>query len=75
MKCLESVMSEIKKTVIVERMIGGRRHEDTEDAYEVIETRNTLIAAVGEDITTERLQDLITRPAIDVIIKRNRHTL
>lgn len=68
-------MSEIKKTVIVERMIGGRRQEDTEDAYEVIETRNTLIAAVGEDITTERLQDLITRPAIDVIIKRNRHTL
>ena len=68
-------MSEIKKTVIVERMIGGRPHEDTEDAYEVIETRNTLIAAVGEDITTERLQDLITRPAIDVIIKRNRHTL
>mgnify|MGYP001320771820 CR=1 FL=1 len=68
-------MSEIKKTVIVERMIGGRRQTDTEDAYEVIETRNTLIAAVGEDITTERLQDLITRPAIDVIIKRNRHTL
>ena len=68
-------MSEIKKTVIVERMIGGRRQEDTEDAYEVIETRNTLIAAVGEDIATERLQDLITRPAIDVIIKRNRHTL
>lgn len=68
-------MSEIKKTVIVERMIGGRRHEDTEDAYEVIETRNTLIAAVGEDITTERLQDLVTRPAIDIIIKRNRHTL
>ena len=68
-------MSEIKRRVIVERMIGGRRQEDTEDAYEVIETRNTLIAAVGEDITTERLQDLITRPAIDVIIKRNRHTL
>ena len=68
-------MSEIKKTVIVERMIGGRRQEDTEDAYEVIETRNTLCVSVGDDITTERLQDLVTRPAIDIIIKRNRHTL
>ena len=68
-------MSEIKKTVIVERMIGGRRQEDTEDAYEVIEAHNTLIVAVGEDITTERLQDLVTRPAIDIIIKRSRHTL
>ena len=68
-------MSEIKKTVIVERMIGGRRHEDTEDAYEVIETRNALCVSVGDDITTERLQDLVTRPAIDIIIKRNRHTL
>ena len=68
-------MSEIKKTFIVERMIGGRRQEDTEDAYEVIETHNTLIVGVGDDITTERLQDLVTRPAIDIIIKRNRHTL
>ena len=68
-------MSEIKKTVIVERMIGGRRHEDTEDAYEVIETHNTLCVSVGEDITTELLQLLITKPALDVIIKRNRHTL
>ena len=68
-------MSEIKRRVIVERMIGGRRQTDTEDTYEVIEAHNTLCVGVGEDITTELLRLLITKPALDVIIKRNRHTL
>tara|TARA_R110002020_G_scaffold471399_1_gene698456 strand:+ start:699 stop:902 length:204 start_codon:yes stop_codon:yes gene_type:complete len=65
----------IKKKVIVERMIGGRRQEDTEDAYEVIEAHNTICVAVGEDITAERLHELVHKPALDLIIKRNRHTL
>lgn len=63
------------RQVIVERLIGGLREGDTEDAYEVVETRNTLYVGVGDNLNTATIREIMREQGMDVIIKRNRASL